>query len=118
MPTTLNTLEKPAKPQFLVYNTLDDRREIHSLLSRLPPLLALRWLEQLCLKAKHHGTHPGPSRSMRERAFIAERKGGEFHRRFVNEVYMDVWMVCSQYNLNIDDAVRNLEALVRKASRN
>lgn len=114
---TLNTLEKPGKPQFLIYNTLDDRREIHTLLTRLQPLQAVRWLERLCLKATVHGTRPGPSKAMWERADIATKKGGEHHRRLVNEIYMDVWMLCSQHGLNIDDAIKNLELLVKHSTK-
>ncbi|WP_020475751.1 hypothetical protein [Zavarzinella formosa] len=102
------------KPSFLVYDTLDDRREIHTLLSRLHPRMAVNWLEKLCLKAVVHGARPGPSRAMRERVEMAIRKGGEHHRRLVNEIYMDVWMLCSQHGLNIDEAVRNLEELAKK----
>ena len=106
-----------SKPQFLVYDTLDDRREIHTLLQKLHPRKAVAWLDRLCRKAAVHGTRPGPSRAMMGRVEEAVRKGGEPHRRLVNEIYMDVWMLCSQHGLAIDDAVRGLEELVRRQGR-
>lgn len=110
----ITTTKRPTKAQFLTYDTLDDRREIHTLLSRLHPFTAIRWLDQLCQQINIHGSRPGPSRAMRQRAIEAARKGGEHHRRLVNEIYMDVWMICSQYGLDIDQAVKRLEEMVKQ----
>ena len=116
-PTLLTTTKRPGKPQFLAYDTLDDRREIHTLLARLHPRDALAWLETLCKRCAAHGSRPGPSRGMLARAGEAARKGGEAHRRLVNEIYGDVWMLASQHGLELDGAVRLLEELARRRGR-
>lgn len=103
-----------SKPQFLTYDTLDDRREIYTLLGKLRPIQAVAWLSRLCKKATVHGVHPGPSRSMWQRAEQAERKGGELARRLVNEIYGDLWMLSSQHGLDIDESVRMLEKMVKR----
>jgi hypothetical protein len=108
------TKPKASRPQFLVYDTLDDRREIHTLLSKLHPRVAVCWLDKLCKRATIHGARPGPSRAMWARVEVAERKGGDAAARLANEIYGDVWMLCSQHGLNIDDAIRQLEELVRR----
>lgn len=117
-PTLITTTKRPAgKPQFLAYDTLDDRREIHTLLSRLHPRVAVRWLETLCKRCVVHGARPGPSRGMLARVEEASRKGGEAHARLVNEIYGDVWMLASQHGLELEGAVRLLEAMVKRAGR-
>ena len=117
----ITTLKKPhkagIKAPFLIYNTKDDRQEIHNLLGKLAPLEAVKWLDSVCQLAAFRGARPGPSKAMRARAERAHIKGGQLHERLVNEIYGDLWILSSQHGLDLDLAVKNLEELVRRKGR-
>jgi hypothetical protein len=102
--------------QLLRYDCLDDRREVHRLLQLLHPRAAVAWLDRQCRRAQHpHGdARPAPARKMEPRVREAERRGGEWAYRLATEVYFDFWTLASQYGIDMDRAVKELEAAVRR----
>ena len=102
------------KPSIIQYDNLDDRKEIHRLLQLLHPRAALRWLDRLCQQCEHNGTRPAPNAAMKLRAEDAVIFGGERHYRLATEIYMDVMMTASQFNVDLGPPTRELEELVRR----
>jgi hypothetical protein len=97
------------------YDNLDDRKEIHRLLQILHPATAVRWLDRQCQKVSGpHGSRPGPSLKMRPRVEAAITYGGERHYRLATEIYLDLWVLASQYGLDLGAATKELEALARQ----
>lgn len=104
-----------SQPAFLALDNLDDRREVHRLLQVLHPRLAVRWLDRQCRRVKGpHGSRPAPARKMAGRVADAEKFGGERHYRLATELYLDFWVLCSQFGLDADAATRELEEMARK----
>lgn len=101
------------KPPIIQYDDLDTRREIHRLLQLVHPRTAVEWLDRQCQKVGREGSRPAPGRKMMPRLKAAIVRGGEMHYRLATEIYMDVWMLAAQYDLDIDDAARDLERLAR-----
>jgi hypothetical protein len=100
--------------QLLRYDCLDDRREVHRLLQLLHPRQAVAWLDRQCQRAAHpHGSRPAPARKMEPRVREAELKGGQHHYRLCTELFFDFWTLASQYGIDMDVAVRELEELVQ-----
>jgi hypothetical protein len=107
-----------AKPRYLQYDSLDDRREVHQLLRRLSPARRVKFLEWCCEKAvlPHSKIHPKVSASTRALADSARWEDGADSRLSL-AVYTDVWMLAAQYQFSIDDALKRLVEMVRsKAS--
>lgn len=98
----------------LYLDTLDDRRELHRLLTRLSPARRLRFLEWCCAKAivPHSEIHPGPSRTVRELAELARRDSSADERHAL-DVFLDIWVLSIQYELDLDDALAALVNFVR-----
>lgn len=104
----------------ILYDNLDDRREIYRLLSRLAPAVRVKWLEWCCkqVTVPNSRIHPEPSyRRMRGRIDEAYRhdRGDEV---LVAEVYFDVWQLAHQYHLDLDKATAKLVETVRWAEKN
>lgn len=99
------------KPPIIQYDDLDTRREIHRLLQLVHPRVAAKWLDRQCQRVAGSGHRPAPGRKMMPRVKEAILHGGERHYRLATEIYMDVWMLAAQYDLDIDAAARELEEL-------
>lgn len=86
------------KPKYLQYDSLDDRRTIHQLLERLSPAQRidfLDWCGRQCPGMKPH--------------VARQRTIGT-----ALEIYLDIWHLAAQYNLNIDRVTERLVAVVRR----
>lgn len=101
------------KPSLLVLDTLDDRREIHSLLHRLPPPARVRFLAWACAVVPGvRGNRPLPQ-PMPEMVRDAVRCG-RGDDRLTNSVYFDVLVLAAQWELDLRFAAEQLERLVRR----
>jgi hypothetical protein len=102
------------KPRYLQFDTLDDRKEIHQLLRRLPPARRVKFLEWCCEKAilPNSTIHPKVSAKTRSLAEAARWEDGADSRLSL-AVYTDVWMLAAQYRFSIDDALKRLVEMVR-----
>lgn len=83
----------------LVLDTLDDRREMHALIERLPPPRRLAYLRWCCAQTGQIGYH--------------QAKVDPWHSARSMEVYFDVWALHTQYGLNLDKALEKLVEIVR-----
>jgi len=97
----------------LILDTLDDRREIHTLLRKLHPEVAVEWLAAQCRKVKPiNGCRPNPARKMQPRIQAALRDDDAASRLSL-ELYYDVWALGLQYDLDLTQAALSLERLVK-----
>ena len=103
-----------AKPSILTLDTLDDRRELHSLLHRLSPRRRVSFLAWCCRQVSGpNGTRPvassrvGPTLEAAYRCSVADE-------RLTNEMYGDVLALAAQWDLDLAAAARELEARVRR----
>lgn len=88
------------KPRFLVYDNLDDRREIHTLLAKLSPQNRKRWLGWCCRQATL-----GKSRF---RPGVARKTEGH-----AIEIFFDFWLLVSQFEVDVDVCVAKLAELAK-----
>lgn len=98
----------------VLLDTLDDRREIHALLHRLPPQGRVAFLRWCCDQVRNRKANPNPDmRRMRDRIAHAQR-GNEAHDdALTNETYWDVLALGAQYGLDLRRAAVELESRVR-----
>jgi hypothetical protein len=89
------------RPVSLTLDTKDDRREMISLLERLPPRKRLEWLARCCTRVT--GPHGDKVR-------VAARSTGEN----AVEVFMDFNILCVQYDLDPTEPAVWLEHAVRR----
>ncbi len=107
------------KPTYLVLDTLDDRREIHGLLARLPPAERVRFLERCCKRvpADGAGRLPVPSvRAMRDTADAA-RRCERSNERLTTEVYADLLSLAANYRADLAKFAVDLERRVKEFER-
>jgi len=102
------------KPAYSLHDNLDDRREIHRLLTYLPPRRRVEFLAWCCRRSvvPNSATRPGPTRKTWELAETA-RWDSSADRRLALDVYFDCWILCVQYELNLDLALERLVQLAR-----
>jgi hypothetical protein len=115
--TVLEGIRPPrqsSKPRWLVLDTLDDRREIHRLLTRISPQARLRFLEWCCQSAvlPHSQVRPTVSRTTRELAAQARWDSGA-DARLSTGIYEDVWYLAGNYDFDIDRALARLVEVAR-----
>lgn len=105
------------KPEYLIHDNLMDRREIFYLLEKLSPYNRLKFLDRCCHKARipNSPIRPGISRAMQSRLPLAMKDDSASEKLSI-EVFMDIWSLAIQYELNMDEALRDLEDLVRKST--
>lgn len=104
------------KPSYLTLDTKDDRREIWSLLHRLPPAARLAYLEKCCAAIRglnRYGNGPVPAPGMRAMADEA-RRCGRADERLTNSVYLDLLQVAANMGLDLVRVALDLEALARR----
>lgn len=100
-------------PTLLAVDTLDDRRELHTLLHKLHPRKRVRFVEWCCaVVARPHQSSPVvmTGEQMVREAERCER-GDD---RLTNDCLMMLYSLGSQWSLNMPAAARSLEAYVRK----
>lgn len=98
----------------LAFDTLDDRREMHTLLAKLPPARRVAFLAACCAEVTLPGSavRPQPAPWLAARA----RDAGRCDRaddRLTAEVYTDMIALANAYNLDLGKALLKLERLVR-----
>lgn len=105
------------KPRILVFDTLDDRREIVTLLDKLPPAKRIAWLSWCCRQSAkpQKGMFPRVQQKTKELADKA-RWDTVASDRLTVECYSDLWHLVGQYDLDVDRAVNRLERMVRRPS--
>lgn len=98
----------------IAHDNLDDRREIRHLLERLPPRQQLAFLRRCCQKSvlPHSTCRPAPNAQTIRLVRQAERSE-EHARRLAFCIYMDLWALSVQYNLDLDQALNELVEMVR-----
>jgi len=103
------------KQRFLVFDTLDDRREVYHLLKRLPPRRRVEWLERCCQLATlpNSKVRPGVSRKTWEDLPTVEREGGKRDEGQAVELFQNFWSLCANYTLDPDAALAMLVGMVR-----
>ena len=103
--------------QILIRDNLDDRREIHSLLGRLPPLVRVRFDAWCCANAL---AAPGATdyrpEVMAKTWDLAERARWDSSAddRLTYEIWLDLWTLAAQYAFSLDSALKKLVAVVRR----
>lgn len=104
--------------QVLAHDNLDDRREVHRLLGRLSPARRVAFVESCCRRAVLPGsaTRPGVARRTRDLAERARTDSGA-DERLTLDLYFDLWLLASQYDFDLGEAFRRLEARVRRGGR-
>lgn len=90
------------KPKYLQLDTLDDRREIHHMLEKLPPAKRIAWLSWCCQQVTL------PNSTLHPR--VAKKTMG-----LAIEIYYDAWMMAVSFGLDMDRAAVKLTEMVRKA---
>ena len=104
-----------SKPAYLCLDTRDDRREIHDLLTRLPPRERIRFMRWACSQATLPAsrTHPGVSRKTVRLAVRAVRDSSA-DRALALECYFDLWHLSISYDFDLDRALEMLVETVRQ----
>lgn len=102
-------------PAYLCLDTLDDRRQIHDLLTRLAPRARIRFMRWCCARATlpNSARRPGVSRKTVRLAQRAE-KDSSADRALALDCYFDVWMLASQYDFDLNAALEKLVEIVRQ----
>lgn len=103
------------KPRYLILDTKDDRRELANLLSRLPPRERLAWLERQCRRSTLPNSVLRPRIQARTRNLAEKARWDDSaSERLTVECWSDLWSLSIQYKLDIDAAVSDLVAMVRR----
>lgn len=100
----------------LTLNTLDDRREIWTLLHRLSPSGRVAFLHWACRQvADQHGNGPHPmiDRGMIQQAYRCDRADD----RLTTAIFADLWALVGQWNLDPVKAAVELEKWGSRVSR-
>ena len=101
----------------ITFDTVDDRRELWSLLHRLSPRARVSFLAWCCTKVRRaDGNGPVASSRMCETVEGAYRCD-RFDLRLTNECFMDCLMLTAQWGLDLATAAVELERRVRVAHR-
>lgn len=103
------------KPTYLSLDTKDDRRELITLLGKLPPAHRVAWLADCCQRSAKPrlGLMPQVSRATQELAAKARWDDGASERLTI-ECYTDALHLSSQYDFDLLAAAKRLEAFVRR----
>jgi hypothetical protein len=106
------------KPIAVVYDNLDDRRELYCLFARLSPRHRIAFLEWCCRQSvlPNSETRPGVSAAMKERAKLAQRDSSADEKLTI-ECLLDLYNLSIQWELDLAHACRALELVVRRPAR-
>ena len=101
----------------LKLDTRDDRREVAQLLRRLSPSRRVAFLQWCCARAPLNPNYPAirpqVQRKTLELAEAARWDSGADERLAIESV-LDWWNLVNQYHLDVDAALRRLEAMGRR----
>lgn len=103
------------KPVILTFDSLDDRREIVTILDHLPPKKRVAWLDWCCRQVAGHrpGMNPRVKQATRDLADRARWDTAASDRLTV-ECYGDYLHLCFQYDLDAIVAIKVLESFVKR----
>ena len=102
------------KSQLLVLDDLDSRRELHTLLAKLPPQDRIRFLRWCCSRCPTgQGRAPVPMVGMMKTTVSQAEHDDEGDRRFTYEVYGDLLQLFANFKLDAVQTARELEQWVR-----
>lgn len=101
------------KNPVLQLDNLDDRREVWVCLHRLPPEVRLDFLAEMCRLVTAMGRGVKPAPGMAAQVAYA-RRSDEADRLLTNEVWSNLWLLTSQYDLDPTRMVLALEAAARR----
>jgi hypothetical protein len=104
-----------AKPRFLIYDNLDDRREIHTLMGKLSPQSRIEFVAQCCRDAPLQVSRKNPHIAAKtlELAKTA-RWDSSADERLTTELYFDLWSLANGFDFDLDIALARLVQMVRK----
>jgi hypothetical protein len=101
-----------AAPELLL-DTLDDRRELCRLLNLLPPGRRVAFVNGVCRRlTEKDGLVRGVGLKTRRLAREA-RRDDDASSRLTVDLFFDLWHLALQYGLDLQQAARELETLVR-----
>jgi hypothetical protein len=104
-----------AKPLLLACETLDDRREIHRMLHRLPPVERVRFLDRVAKRIRVPNSEGLGASWFRMNATIKEAyRCDRADLRLTNEVYADCVGLAVQWDVDLLAVAVELEQLVRR----
>lgn len=98
-------------PSLLSLDTLDDRRELHTLLCKLSPRARVSFLAWCCSQVNGK-LRPVASARMGETVDLAYRCG-RADDRLTNEIYGDLLSLAANYRFDLGAAAVELERRVR-----
>lgn len=104
---------------YLVHDNLDDRKSMMELLHRLPPFRRVAFLEYCCRRAtmlRNSGIHPGILQSSYDLAHQAMRDSSA-DDMLTLDLWYDLWVLCAQYNLDIETMLAPLVDSARLQGR-
>lgn len=102
------------KPEWLTYDTKDDRREIHQALLRIHPETRLKWLQSLCNRVGRDGKRPKPAPSLVALTARAVKDTSAAEKQAL-EIYFDLWGLSVGWGLSLDSALNDLIRLAKLA---
>ena len=98
----------------LSVDNLDDRREVHELLRKLPPDRRVAWLAWACRQSKLPRFDERPAVARKTLALAEQaRWDSSADERLTLECYTDIWFLAMSYELNLDVALAKLVEMVR-----
>ena len=100
------------KPSILTFDTLDDRRELHTLLGNLCPENRVLFLARCCLRTP--GTTIRPNMRTMGVRLAAASTDPQADMELTNEVYADLLILSSQWGLPLFPTACDLEDIVRR----
>lgn len=100
------------------HNTLDDRRELHTLLGRLPPARRVAFVADCCARSVLPHSRVRPFVDPHTYA-LAERavRDDAADTRLSLVLYQDLWLLSSNFDFDLSAALDRLEQVVKKESR-
>lgn len=88
--------------QLLTIDTLDDRREIHTLLSKLEPRTRINFLSWACRQAPQgRGKLPVPAVFQMQTTLRDSYRCDRADERLTNEIYADILSLCANFGVDV-----------------
>lgn len=103
------------KPGILDHDSLDDRREVYHLLSKLPPAARVAWLEWACKNATLGTSRIRPTVAAKTRQLAAQaRWDTAADERLTLEIFFDLFQMSINFRVDFEALLKGLEAQVRR----
>ena len=112
----VSPIRKPTyRPGILDHDNLDDRREVYHLLSKLPPLERVAWLDWCCRNATLPKTNIRPVVAAKTRELARQaRWDTAADERLTLEVFFDLWQMSINYRVDFAALLTGLERCARR----